>query len=1149
MLIKNKIFFSFLCFFSLNIFGIQNQGRYLFNNLSKARECFANFFGYKIKASDYVPEYLFDPFIRFGEINLNVYPVNYEKSVFSKPVSMGKCRAQTFRASQGGSRKNLKVNFENRFLQYQDPYISKLSRNRVNQVSSHGYNSSSNYTSTCSYDSGINDYFDEVESPKSKLESHYRGYKDSKLSDREKQALRIEWAKEKQTKDKDFLLKEKALLDFFSIRGFSDLSLREQEKKIKKLKNKENKLHGETSYAYTNIYKLIYHRSYVDQIMEAEEWYVNRRALLDIAKRRREEVVKLHREFRKIRLNRMRSLNDGNFPELILGRKVRTGHVYTDEEFSEFPNSLYFHQVVEVMDSFLKRRDIVYELESLESICKWIADNPSPKKSYFKGTKARKIVEKLTKKMEFFLPENSTIIKGYYNIIENFGELSIQNQERMAGVFQDIKEFWHDATKEYSQFFSRIKMEVSGSKDKEGKSKLIEEKIMPIQYQLINSKAHLNIFNRMSEQANKIFQSNINRENNILLSKELEELTFTDQVLDMIAIKKESFFQDVDPIPYEEGQISKEFQNQRDEKKEYIDPNLKILKKITSLCQEKVVLNDEASNYYYDKNNLDHEKVLRRLMKAAKRVCDQDALSELKTKTYDLSEISRDTLKHLDISRMEKLVNVSDLQGEMLKVVFDFAKEMDTTRQEYSGKKSVQRLVEGQLSTLKKIIQHVKSDNLEQALHCLEESWNRRGALQGLCFCCDTVDDVKVIAKGLYSGLKRSINIPQRIKDVYRSVKILSKVVSRIYEIDVLVEVGDIEQAEQKYEALKQDFFTVVESLKNKWNISNRSDKLFFLGEIIGDISGIKLTGIGCEKVFNLVSPKVTKCVQKAAEVIGKGFKRTRKKTGPITKTTVVTPEGITMTMDGLEQGFVRGAKTTSVNFKPNVAQKLPLKTEATLQNLERAKSFQKYFSERMSLHPPLSFTKSRGLKIFDRVHIFDCVEIYKRYGNKLKITNDDLIKGLRHLNINEIKWDSDSLKHIFGIERRANGKIGGYHVDYKLQGAKVKAVNFDKIARDPQTGLIVLRIPKNKGGFSYKTLFHESNCNEKAFGKVLEAINNQVDKIKISGSRAAFDCLSKDGLAIRIVVENNGKIVTAFPPLETSYCETLNFVDIERFL
>lgn len=189
----------------------------------------------------------------------------------------------------------------------------------------------------------------------------------------------------------------------------------------------------------------------------------------------------------------------------------------------------------------------------------------------------------------------------------------------------------------------------------------------------------------------------------------------------------------------------------------------------------------------------------------------------------------------------------------------------------------------------------------------------------------------------------------------------------------------------------------------------------------------------------------------------------------------------------------------------------------------------------------------SRG-KVFERVHDLDCREIFKLYGDKLMITNQDIIS----FNISEMNWNGDAIKHILGKEIKPNGKWSGWHVDHNLHGVReFENIRNISIAVDPNTNINVLKIVTESGRTMYKSRFPKSMSGAEAFGEVLDSVNNTFEKvIELQGPRIAITSKSKNLLPIKTVLEiSSGKVVTAFPCFEVSYMENLHYIDITEFL
>jgi len=159
----------------------------------------------------------------------------------------------------------------------------------------------------------------------------------------------------------------------------------------------------------------------------------------------------------------------------------------------------------------------------------------------------------------------------------------------------------------------------------------------------------------------------------------------------------------------------------------------------------------------------------------------------------------------------------------------------------------------------------------------LEKSWALQGLTRDTCFGYELIHKSKVFSKGLYSGVKRAINIPQRVVDLYHTGKALGKVFSRLAEIDELVHRGEIKEAEAKYEALKKDIVTVWENIKERISNASGDDIAFFFGELVGDFGTSKLLSKNVAKAVKYLKPKVANGVNKCFKKTEEWLERVRK--------------------------------------------------------------------------------------------------------------------------------------------------------------------------------------------------------------------------------------------------------------------------------
>ena len=120
------------------------------------------------------------------------------------------------------------------------------------------------------------------------------------------------------------------------------------------------------------------------------------------------------------------------------------------------------------------------------------------------------------------------------------------------------------------------------------------------------------------------------------------------------------------------------------------------------------------------------------------------------------------------------------------------------------------------------------------------------------------------------------------------------------------------------------------------------------------------------------------------------------------------------------------------------------------------------------------------------------------------------------------------TIEHIFeGNVRR--GKAGGYHYEC-IKDTAGNIVNGTEVLINDlgvyKAQVEVNGIPKSGNG-GYSTFFSKEMSPQDVIDSINEAYNN---KVFVVGSKNSYIGISNNGLEIEMYINNNGKIISAFP-------------------
>lgn len=108
--------------------------------------------------------------------------------------------------------------------------------------------------------------------------------------------------------------------------------------------------------------------------------------------------------------------------------------------------------------------------------------------------------------------------------------------------------------------------------------------------------------------------------------------------------------------------------------------------------------------------------------------------------------------------------------------------------------------------------------------------------------------------------------------------------------------------------------------------------------------------------------------------------------------------------------------------------------------------------------------------------------------------------------------------------------RFSGFHFDELAKNLKSKALKLVDISRDGATGAYSGYVRPRGSAKSLQKSFFPAEWSPKGVAdKIIEALGNLTD-IDFSGGRFVFSGITKEGIKLRLVVESNGSLVTAFP-------------------
>jgi len=318
-----------------------------------------------------------------------------------------------------------------------------------------------------------------------------------------------------------------------------------------------------------------------------------------------------------------------------------------------------------------------------------------------------------------------------------------------------------------------------------------------------------------------------------------------------------------------------------------------------------------------------HAQLLEKISEALNKSNNQKRSEQYKDRSFDILGINVKLLEQLNLNVDGKLLHVSDVQYEMLQVVLIHVREIQGSCEQYPEKENIQRLTNENIRHLQEAVECIKSERLGEALIALERSWAYQDLTNDACFGYKFFSTSEALAKGVCSGAKKAINLPQRAVDIYHTLQALGVVFGKIAEIDELVTQGRMEEAEEKYELLKQGFVDMWEEMKETVRNASSEDTAFFIGEVIGDFLATKGLHKGVKHLAKFVKPKVKngmkacgekleKYIEKAEECVEKVKKKVRSNPGKSKQ--VTTAEGLVFEVE--EQAEKAAKKTNQVIAK-----------------------------------------------------------------------------------------------------------------------------------------------------------------------------------------------------------------------------------------
>ena len=139
---------------------------------------------------------------------------------------------------------------------------------------------------------------------------------------------------------------------------------------------------------------------------------------------------------------------------------------------------------------------------------------------------------------------------------------------------------------------------------------------------------------------------------------------------------------------------------------------------------------------------------------------------------------------------------------------------------------------------------------------------------------------------------------------------------------------------------------------------------------------------------------------------------------------------------------------------------------------------------------------------------------------------NLDDLANLEHTE----NFTEKSLSHIFEGDLNKKGRAGGYHYDM-IEGTSGSIIEGTKSSVLNDAGVYEAKVEVNgipkKGNEGYSTFFPDRMSPQEIVDAINEAYSN---KIYQGGSRGVYVGNSKEGIIIRMVLTDDGKIITAYP-------------------
>ena len=143
-----------------------------------------------------------------------------------------------------------------------------------------------------------------------------------------------------------------------------------------------------------------------------------------------------------------------------------------------------------------------------------------------------------------------------------------------------------------------------------------------------------------------------------------------------------------------------------------------------------------------------------------------------------------------------------------------------------------------------------------------------------------------------------------------------------------------------------------------------------------------------------------------------------------------------------------------------------------------------------------------------------------------LQMYNMDDLAKLQHTE----NFTEKSLIHIFEGDLNKKGRAGGYHYDM-IEGTSGSIIEGTKSSVLNDAGVYEAKVEVNgipkKGNEGYSTFFPDRMSPQEIVDAINEAYSN---KIYQGGSRGVYVGNSKEGIIIRMVLTDDGKIITAYP-------------------